>query len=198
MSAIDKKAFIADLYQRTETILEKAIKEYQNLDQPMLSFSASKDSWSIAQVLSHLNSYGNYYLPKMEAILEKPIEFSTQAYTSSWLGTYFVNMMDVGKSNKRYKAAKQHQPIVADVYAEVAEFISQQERMLRCIKAFSGVDLNKTKIAISIAKLVKLKLGDVLCFLITHTERHVRQIKKIQSAQTDGLSQRAILASFGP
>ncbi len=198
MTAIDKKAFIANLYQRTETILGKAVSQYQNLDELSLSFSIGDGNWSIAQVLSHLNSYGNYYLPKMEAVLEKPQELSTRAYRPSWLGAYFVNMMDASKSKKRYKAAKQHQPVVDDVYLEVAEFINQQERMLKCLKAFETIDLNHTKIAISIAKLVKLQLGDILSFLVMHNERHVAQIKRIQSAQTEALSQRTIAATFAP
>lgn len=196
MSTIDKKAFIADLYQRTEIMLEKAVRQYQNLDEASLNFSTTNDSWSIAEVLSHLNSYGNYYLPKMEAVLQQPHELSLRAYTASWLGTYFINMMDANRSAKRYKAAKQHQPKVVDAYVEVAQFINQQERMLKCLKAFETVDISRTRIAISIAKFIKLNLGDVLAFLVTHNERHVQQIKRIQREQAEALSQRTILATL--
>ena len=196
MSTIDKKAFIADLYQRTETVLEKAIRQYQNLDEASLNFSTSSNSWSIAEVLSHLNSYGNYYLPKMEAVLQQPHELSLRAYTPSWLGSYFINMMDANRSSKRYKAAKQHQPVVGDAYSEVAQFINQQERMLKCLKAFETVDISRTRIAISIAKFIKLNLGDLLSFLVTHNERHVAQIKRIQREQAEALSQRTVLATL--
>ena len=196
MSIIDKKAFITNLYQRTEIILEKAIKQYQNLDELSLSFSSNDCSWSIAQVLSHLNSYGNYYLPKIEAVLQQPHDLSLRAYSPSWLGIYFVNMMDANKSRKRYKAAKQHQPKVADAYAEVAQFINQQERMLKCLKAFETVDINRTRIPISIAKFIKLNLGDLLSFLITHNERHMAQIKRIQRAQVETLTQRTVFTSL--
>ncbi|MDQ8006700.1 MAG: DinB family protein [Pedobacter sp.] len=196
MGTIDKKAFIANLYQRTEVILEKAVQQYQNLDELSLNFSTNSDTWSIAQVLSHLNSYGNYYLPKMEAVLQQPHELSLTAYTPSWLGTYFVNMMDANRSSKRYKAAKQHQPLVSDAYAEVAQFINQQERMLKCLKAFETVDVSRTRIRISIAKFIKLNLGDLLSFLVMHNERHMVQIKRIQREQTEALSQRTVLATL--
>lgn len=196
MSTIDKKAFIADLYQRTETVLEKAIRQYQNLDEASLNFSTRSNSWSIAEVLSHLNSYGNYYLPKMEAVLQQPHELSLRAYTPSWLGSYFINMMDANRSSKRYKAAKQHQPVVNDAYSEVAQFINQQERMLKCLKAFETVDISRTRIAISIAKFIKLNLGDLLSFLVMHNERHVAQIKRIQREQAEALSQRTVLATL--
>ncbi len=196
MNTVDKKAFISDLYHRTETVLEKAIKQYQNLDESSLNLSIVKESWSIAEVISHLNSYGNYYLPKIEAVLAESNECCALAYSPSWLGAYFINMMDVNKGKWRYKAAKQHQPAVKDAYAEVAEFISQQERLLKCIKASEQVDISRVRIPISISKFIKLNLGDLLSFLVMHNERHVVQIKKIQQKQAAALAERAVFATF--
>jgi hypothetical protein len=132
----------------------------------------------------------------MEAVLQQPHELSLRAYTPSWLGSYFINMMDANRSSKRYKAAKQHQPVVNDAYSEVAQFINQQERMLKCLKAFETVDISRTRIAISIAKFIKLNLGDSLSFLVMHNERHVAQIKRIQREQAEALSQRTVLATL--
>ena len=198
MKVVGKKAFIADLYQRTNVILDTAIRQYQNMDETALTFSIDNRSWNIAQCLAHLNTYGHYYLPKMEAILGKPHEFSMAAYVSGWLGNYFVGMMDVNKRAKKYKAAKQHQPQVKDVYAEVAEFIAQQETFLKYVKAFETVDLNKIKIPISIAKLVKLSLGDILGFMVMHNERHIHQIENIQRAHSETLAKRTVFAPLAP
>jgi hypothetical protein len=38
-----------------------------------------------------------------------------------------------------------------------------------------NTDLNKIKIPISLTNLIKLKLGDVFQFIITHNERHLAQ-----------------------
>lgn len=197
MKAIEKKAFIADLYQRTHTILNLAIRQYQNLDETALSFSIDEQSWNIAQCLAHLNTYGHYYLPKMEAILTKPNEVSKTAYVPGRLGSYFVRMMDINKQ-KKYKAAKQHQPQVKDAYAEVTEFIDQQETFLKYIKAFEVVDVNNIKIPISISQLVKLRLGDVLAFMVMHNERHIHQIRNIQRAHSEALSKRTVFTALTP
>lgn len=198
MSAIEKKAFITDLHQRTEAILNLAIRQYQNLDEMSLTFSVNEQSWNIAQCLAHLNTYGDYYQPKMKAILAKPNEVSLAAYVPGWLGNYFVGMMDVGKQDKKYKAAKQHQPQVEDVYEVVTEFIEQQETLLKYIKAFEKVDVNKIKIPISISKWVKLRLGDVLAFMVMHNERHIHQIKNIQHAHSNALAKRTVSATLAP
>ncbi|WP_343531443.1 DinB family protein [Pedobacter sp.] len=198
MKAIEKKAFITDLYQRTEAILNLAIEQYQNLDEKALTFAVDEQSWNIAQCLAHLNTYGHYYLPKMKAVLAKPNEMSLAAYVPSWLGTYFIGLMDIKNGNKKYKAAKQHQPKVADVYAEVTEFINQQETFLKYIRAFERVDVNKIKIPISINKLVKLRLGDVLAFMVMHNERHIHQIRNIQRAHNNALTERTVFAALAP
>jgi len=198
MKAIEKKAFIADLFQRTEIILNQAIQQYQNLDEAALTFSVDERSWNIAQCLTHLNTYSHYYLPKMKAVLDKAHEFSMAAYVPGWLGTYFIGLMDVNKSNRKYKAAKRHQPQVTDVYAEVAEFIAQQELFLKYIKAFEKIDVNRIKIPISINSLIKLRLGDVLAFMVMHNERHTAQIKNIQRAHSNALAERAVFAALAP
>ena len=198
MKAIEKKAFITDLYQRTEVILNLAIRQYQNLGEETLIFAVDEQSWNIAQCLAHLNTYGHYYLPKMEAILAKSNELSASAYTPSWLGNYFVGMMEVNKQHKKYKAAKQHHPQVKDVYAVVTEFIDQQETFLKYIKAFERVDLNKVKIPISISKWIKLRLGDVLAFMVVHNERHIHQIRNIQRAHSNALTERAVFTALAP
>lgn len=198
MKAIEKKAFITDLYQRTEAILNLAIEQYQNLDEKALTFAVDEQSWNIAQCLAHLNTYGHYYLPKMKDVLAKPNEMSLAAYVPSWLGTYFIGLMDIKNGNKKYKAAKRHQPKVADVYAEVTEFINQQETFLKYIRAFERVDVNKIKIPISINKLVKLRLGDVLAFMVMHNERHIHQIRNIQRAHNNALTERTVFAALAP
>jgi hypothetical protein len=40
------------------------------------------------------------------------------------------------------------------------------------------INLNKAKVPISIAKFIRLKLGDVFNFLIAHNHRHVLQAER--------------------
>jgi len=53
--------------------------------------------------------------------------------------------------------------------------ISGQSALLEEAKS---VDLNAVRISISIAKFIKLKLGDVFMFLIAHNLRHVKQAER--------------------
>ena len=65
-----------------------------------------------------------------------------------------------------------------DAAAVVAEFIQQQEVLLACLAQSRQADLNAIKIPLSISRWIKLRLGDVLQFLIAHNERHLLQAKR--------------------
>lgn len=183
MKPINKEQFLDQLYERVEGYLDVVISKYQNLPSHLLCRPAADQGWSISQCLTHLNSYGDYYLPKIEAIVFENESDSIYNYVPGWLGTYFVNMMDAKKSDKKYKAAKQHLPLEADPKEAVALFIHQKERLLKCLQQAKGVDLGKERIPVSIQKLVKLKLGDVLSFLVMHDERHMQQMERISNEQ---------------
>lgn len=164
---------IETLEQQVEKHLEQAIRVFQNLDQTALVKPSETGGWSIVQCLWHLNSYGDFYLPQIEKGLQKG---KPQAlFKSGFFGAYFTRMMQPSANGKRYKAFKTHTPPdIPDAHATVAEFIHQQEQLLGYLKKARHADLN-VKLPISISTMVKLKLGDVLQFIITHDERHIQQ-----------------------
>ena len=177
METVNTKHLLETLENRVESHLEVAVRRFQNLSEQALLQPAANGGWSIAQCLQHLNSYGDFYLPQIEKGLEK---FSNRlpknTFKSSWLGHYFIQMMEPATGKKKYKAFKGHIPAAElDAYAVVATFIQQQEKLLNFLKKAEKVDLNAVRIPISITRLIKLKLGDVFQFIIAHNERHIQQ-----------------------
>lgn len=180
MKSLPKNQLLNSLENQVENHLQFAITNLQNLPEQTLLQPAPDGGWSIAQCLEHLNSYGLYYLPELKKGLAKKITTSAENFTSSWLGSYFTRMMDPVTGKKKHKAFKNHIPIQnLDAYAVIAEFIQQQETLLRYLKQAQSADLNKIKIPISLTRWVKLSLGDTFHFLIAHNERHVVQAKKL-------------------
>ncbi|MDF2931835.1 MAG: hypothetical protein K0R36_1166 [Chryseobacterium sp.] len=59
------------------------------------------------------------------------------------------------------------------------EFITRQNQLMNLLNESKNVNLNKVKISISISKLIKLKLGDILRFVIYHNLRYIEQAKRI-------------------
>ena len=78
------------------------------------------------------------------------------------------------------KTFKDKNPIGSKLDKSTIErFVSQQEKILNLLDKSREIDLNKTKTAISISKLIKLKIGDTFRVVIYHNERHLEQAKKL-------------------
>lgn len=180
MSEINKIQLIEYLENKVEKHLQIAIHTFQNLNETSLLQIPDNEGWSIAQCFEHLNSYGRYYLPQIEVALDKTTETSSSdTFKGSWLGRYFTKMM-LPSNTKKYKAFKDHIPPVSlNPHAVLAEFIEQQETLLNNLKKARNADLDKIRIPISIAKWIKLKLGDVFQFVIAHDERHMQQAQRV-------------------
>jgi uncharacterized damage-inducible protein DinB len=173
---------IAQLLQTLEDQVEAhitdAVKIFQNLSPEELLKPAANGGWSIAQCLWHLNSYGDYYLPKIKSGLAKNY-LANPDFKSTWLGSYFTRIMKPGAQMKKFKAFKNHiPPAELDAHQVVAEFIQQQEQLLTYLKQARQTDMNRIRIPISILSWMKLKLGDVFQFIIAHDERHLLQAKR--------------------
>jgi hypothetical protein len=176
---------IDDLQQQTESFLEKAVTEWQMTSPSKLLKQPAENKWSVAQCLEHLNSYGHYYLPAIETAIkqaEKNNWLAEEQYVPGLLGNYFTNLMKPdteGKKMKKMSAPKNHTPTVElDSDKVLSEFIDQQERMIKLLERARKINLEKSKVPISIAKFIRLKLGDTFRFLIMHNYRHVVQAEK--------------------
>jgi hypothetical protein len=61
----------------------------------------------------------------------------------------------------------------------IKRFIKQQEHLILLLNQSRSIDLTKTRSAISLSRLIKLRLGDTLRFFTYHIERHVWQAERV-------------------
>lgn len=180
MNATANDDLIDKLEQRVEKHLQEAIATFQNLDTTVLLKPSATGGWSIAQCLEHLNRYGQYYLPEVKERLERQTDshVNNGIFKSTWLGSYFTKMMEPETGKRKLPAFKEYKPPRdLDAHNIVSEFITQQETMLKLLRAARHANLN-VRVPISISRWIRLKLGDVLQFVIAHNERHIKQAKR--------------------
>lgn len=176
------QTLLDSLAEHTEAFLDKAVSEWQMLPHYQFASKPSADKWSANQCLAHLNEYGRYYLPLMEKAIDDFIQSKKNpavSFKAGWLGNYFTGMMlnnADGTPVKKMSAPKAYSPEVNDdSFAVIAEFIEQQEKILLLLRKAKKTDMGAIRIPISIAKFIKLKLGDTFLFLIAHNYRHILQ-----------------------
>ncbi|MFN6089670.1 MAG: DinB family protein [Cyclobacteriaceae bacterium] len=185
MTSYNRDTLIENLLDQTEISLKKAI-EWQLIPHSTFALRPTSESWSANECLQHLNSYGRFYLPGIEEALKKSqIDQSATSFSPGWLGNYFTKLMmpgTDGKPSKKMNSPKDHSPkTIIDSPLVISEFIDQQEKLLALLNTAKKFDLNTVKVGISIAPIIKLKLGDVFRFMIAHQVRHILQAERALS-----------------
>jgi DinB superfamily len=173
------------LHERTESILQKAISEWQMLPAESLATQPASDKWTAAQCLEHLNIYGHHYLPAIDKAIQAAKlsgNLPVASFSPGWLGAYFTQLMAPqpdGSLKKKMRSPKEAVPSAApDPVTTLAEFIEQQEHMLQLLEAAKSVNLNTVRVPISLTPWIRLKLGDTFGFVVAHVERHVVQAER--------------------
>ncbi len=177
---IQTEALIVDLTNRTQQLIREA-ESFKEKPDEQLNYKQHAESWSILECLEHLNLYGRFYIPEIRKRIREGKGKAEPVFKSGWLGNYFANsMLPKAKLNKM-KTFKNMNPLNSQLDKRVIdEFISQQKELLTLLEESRKVSLNKTRTAISISKLIKLKLGDTFRFVIYHNQRHMVQAQRIE------------------
>lgn len=185
MPTYNKQSLIDALQQDVQAIIDST-KQLQQLASPVLLQQPAVDKWSIAQVLEHLNAYNRFYNRVLGAALRNNTTAGRDVFKTGWLGNYFTNLMKPGKNGTIAKkmpapAGYNFGPEL-DVDKVMQEFMVGQQELLTLLDKARRADLEGVRVPISLTELIKLKMGDVFCFLIAHQQRHFIQISNVQAA----------------
>ncbi len=157
------------------------------LSDAQLSWRPNPGSWSIAEVLAHLNRYAEYYHPTFtRKIKTTRFQSTKEAFLSSPLGKSAWKSMKLGNARnvkRKFKAPKGYNPTNEPSLVkgtEVQDFLNHQNDLIDIAQKAAEVNLKRIKIPISISKIVRLRLGDALLFVVYHNERHLQQIMNLQ------------------
>ncbi|GCC50049.1 DinB family protein [Chryseotalea sanaruensis] len=170
---------------KLEAILEKQLQEviavFQNLPSSTLLQPPAQGGWSIAECFEHLNTYAEYYHPKIQQGFNRPSHATElPLFRNTWLGLYFIKTMNSDSRQKKYKAIKQHQPKpIENPSAAISRFIQHLEDLLKLLHAAGTRDLKSIKLKTSLAPLIKINAGDAIEFLLVHNQRHIQQARRI-------------------
>jgi len=175
------ETLISDLIEITKTNINDVV-QLQNASDSELNQRPGEDSWSALECIEHLNRYGDFYLPEIESRLNLASENKTTYFRAGKIGNYFARIMQ--PDQKPMKTLKPMNPAVKSVVRVdvLQEFINQQKRMLDILDKARSYNLTKIKTAISISKVLKLRLGDTFRVVIYHNQRHIAQAQRSLSS----------------
>jgi uncharacterized damage-inducible protein DinB len=185
--SIMKKGFevnelLNDLNGITQSSVSFIQKKISRLSDHQLNWRPNMNTWSLNDILAHLNSYAHYYHP----IFKKKIEgtkFKTakEKFVPSPLGKSAWKSMKLGRAKnikRKFKAPKPYNPRLSTELLEgnqIEIYLQEQNKFLSILDQAQEVNLKKVKVPISISKIIRLRLGDALMFVTYHNERHIQQ-----------------------
>ncbi|MDX5482675.1 MAG: DinB family protein [Hymenobacteraceae bacterium] len=146
-----------------------------------LNHKPAPDSWSILECLEHLNRYSRYYNPALaKAIANNSDGNYLQTISHSWLGKKSLDMVrpDNAKKNKTVKHMNPNNSQLGRQTLE--EFLDHQTELLQLLDKAKGANLSKKAIPVEFFKLLKLRIGETLEFVVLHQERHVQQALRVK------------------
>lgn len=169
---------LKDLSERTRANLDSS-KEFLKKTPEELNHRPASRSWSALECFEHLNRYGDFYLPQIERAIESSGRSPEETFKSGLLGDYFAKMMLPREKLNKMKTFRDKDPFGSKLdKTTIEKFIRQQEQLLDLLSRASQVSLSRTKTAISISKILKLRLGDTFRVVIYHNQRHLMQAQK--------------------
>jgi uncharacterized damage-inducible protein DinB len=188
MTRFDAQELLRQLQTEVNDVLLE-VEELNTASEAILNRQPAAGSWSVAQVLEHLNTYNRYYIPLIvKAIAHAAPVSGTRTFKSGWLGDYFTKSMysgvvTSGKVTNKMNAFKGHRPDAEQNATGVLnEFIRDQKLLLQLLADAAHVDLSSARIPISISAWIKISLGDAIRFLVAHQIRHQLQMRKAFAA----------------
>lgn len=177
---------LEDLDRITNDNLNFVNRKVKTLTENQLNWSPNEFTWSVNQILAHLNSYAHFYHEAIQSRIEvtkfnspKEIFQSSPLGKSGWLSMKLGNAKNV---KRKFNAPKKYDPLFTPELMEgnqISIFVERQNEMKELLLKSALVNLKKVKIPISISKLIKFRLGDALMYVIYHNERHIQQARNL-------------------
>ncbi len=176
----------AELFKESEKITLENLNviqtKFSKLSNNQLSWKPSESVWSINEIIAHLNEYAAYYHPAFTKKIATTRYRKTRLnFISSPLGKSAWKSMQLGhlKNIKRkFNAPRNFNPIFSKDLLKGEDlkiFEAFQQELLHILESAKEINIQRAKVATSISKLVRLRLGDAFLFVIYHNQRHIQQ-----------------------
>lgn len=187
---VNSQDLIRQLKKLNKRLSEIVARDLPILNNEQLNWKETEDKWSIAECLLHLNYVADYYFPttlKSIQAAQNRASKPSSTFTRGWLGHYYVSKVRLGIDNQiknKLETAAKYKPSAAalselDGNQIIKDFLLRQEKMDLMLVDASAINLQKVRVYAFFWGLASIRLGDMLKFLIYHTERHIVQIQRI-------------------
>ena len=180
---METQNLITRLQSDVQQIIETVETELLPLGKSKLNRKQAPDKWSVLECFEHLNRYNRFYNPELEQALERKGKAS--AFHPGWLGNYFVRTVSP-ENAKPMKTMAHLNPTGSQLGLPVLEeFIQHQRHLLELLTRAKSANLNHRAVRVEVFRLLRMKTGDALRFLVAHQQRHLQQALRVADVMAE-------------
>lgn len=174
---------ITNLTKNVENIISTVDKQFNPLSINSLNWKKNVDKWSILECLEHLNRYHAYYNAAIkQALATAKSDTKAATYKNGWFGKMSIDMMSPDNLKKQ-KAIAKFNPMGSQLTKDtITHFLKYQQELLTLLEQAKGKNISQRKVPVEFFKLIKMKIGDALAFVVTHEQRHILQAEAVVQA----------------
>jgi hypothetical protein len=172
---------LEQLRQSASNLYQFVNTEFAQLDLGALNYKPTSDNWSILECLEHLNRYSRYYNPALaKAIAANSDGNHVPSITYSWLGKKSLDMVRP-QNTKKHKTVTHMNPNNSTLSRDtITEFLKHQTELVNLLASAKSTNLNKKAVPVEFFRLLKLRIGEALEFVVLHQERHLQQALRVK------------------
>jgi DinB family protein len=182
MPLFSRTSLITELSDRTE-LLKANTQAFFRLTDEQLRHRPAPGKWSIGEIYGHLNLSMDASIRAILSRITKAPDTPGDDYTSGWLGemAYSIIMPRPDGTVFRLKAMQtQHpDPATLDAREELESFQRHCDSLDDILQYVATKDLQRIRIPFFVPRLIRMRVGDVLRFLVAHGERHLLQAQRV-------------------
>jgi len=182
MAVFSKQGLITELLDRTE-LVKASTQSFLRLTEEQLCFKPAPHKWSIAEVFGHLNIVHDIQVRGLLSRITLAPDVKDERYRSGWLGEWMYGKMMPRADGTVFKLpAPRNFRVNSDGlegHSEVQRFLQQCDSLDDILRHVYTKDLQKIRVPLSFSKLLRLRLGDHLRFMVAHNERHLLQAYRV-------------------
>ncbi|MBV6647113.1 MAG: DinB family protein [Cyclobacteriaceae bacterium] len=172
---------IAHLNQNGNLIIEN----WGDLDEDTKCFKPNAKSWSIVEIVQHLNLTIELYLPNIRKALEglEKTDAIVEKDRTSFVGKFAINGQKPkdGKRKMKMKTFKFFDPERSeyDPALVFTRFEVLRGELIDLIKQARQMNVGKAKVVSAIGPLLKFRVMECFAFLMAHEDRHIQQGREV-------------------
>ena len=182
MAVFSRTSLITELLDRTE-LLKANTQTFLRLTDEQLQFRPAPGAWSISEVYGHLNLSMDQSIRSILSRIALAPDFNSDEYNSGWLGDLACSIIMPRPDGSVFKLkARKSQCVDAaaiDSREELLVFLRHCDALDDILRHVATKDLRRITIPYFFPRFLRLRLGDVLRFLVAHGERHLLQAQRV-------------------